>query len=64
MALISAGSVSDHPTEMQCPCTRGALLFSHVFVGVTDFDRALAFYRALADPALTRWFVRILYSSG
>jgi catechol 2,3-dioxygenase-like lactoylglutathione lyase family enzyme len=22
-------------------------LFSHIFVGVTDFDRALAFYRAL-----------------
>lgn len=24
-------------------------MFSHIFIGVTDFDRALAFYSALAD---------------
>lgn len=27
-------------------------MFSHVFVGVSDFDRALAFYRALIQQVL------------
>ena len=32
-------------------------MFSHVFVGVTDFDRALTFYRALMPVlvALAQW---------
>lgn len=34
---------------MQNPDSRPATMFSHLFVGVTDFDRALAFYTPLMD---------------